>query len=45
MHRALSAELNGPVHALRIDAKDPGEWGENAAGMSPVPCHGGHSDL
>ncbi|XP_048212870.1 bolA-like protein 1 [Perognathus longimembris pacificus] len=41
VHEALSEELAGPVHALAIQARTPGQWRENPQLDTSPPCLGG----
>ncbi|XP_038061609.1 bolA-like protein 1 [Patiria miniata] len=37
----LKEELEGPVHALSIQAKTPAQWSQNASVSKSPPCLGG----
>lgn len=42
INRLLSAELEGGVHALAIEAVSPAEWERNGGPrLTPPPCKGG----
>lgn len=42
VNRLLRAELDGPVHALAIEAVTPAEWERNGGpALVAPPCHGG----
>ncbi|XP_022079797.1 bolA-like protein 1 isoform X3 [Acanthaster planci] len=41
VNEALKDELDGPVHALSIQAKTPAQWNQNASVSKSPPCLGG----
>lgn len=42
INRLLREELDGPVHALAIEAVTPDEWQRNGGpALEAPPCHGG----
>ncbi|XP_071496656.1 bolA-like protein 1 [Diadema antillarum] len=41
VNAALQAELDGPVHALSIQAKTPSQWAGNSTITKSPPCLGG----
>lgn len=45
VNQVLSGELKGPIHALSIVAKTPGQWSQNSS-IEPSPaCRGGDGSL
>ncbi|XP_041485554.1 bolA-like protein DDB_G0274169 [Lytechinus variegatus] len=41
VNEVLKTELDGPVHALSIQAKTPSQWSSNATVTKSPPCLGG----
>ncbi|XP_003725927.1 bolA-like protein DDB_G0274169 [Strongylocentrotus purpuratus] len=41
VNEVLKTELEGPVHALSIQAKTPSQWSSNATVTKSPPCLGG----
>jgi len=41
INKALSEELEGPIHALALHTMTPDEWSEKGAAPESPPCMGG----